>query len=352
MSATLSDLHRSHGAVWEEAAAMPLRYGDPAEEVAALEQGMGVLVWEACGVILLRGPQAGEFLNGVTTNDLKALPVGSLQHHLICANKGKILFEVAVIRTKPEEYLLLTEPGEQQAVAGHLNFYHIREEFQMGQPGLVRLDLIGRGLPALLSGLGIAERSAAGRLGEAPLVTVPDPLGELPRVLALLPVAAAPNLAGRLLAASPPARLIGLEAYEEARIWAGVPRAGVDFTQDFLPAEAALYSHLSFSKGCYVGQEIHARMHHRGHPNRKLVAIDLPELAAAGLAAGSPLFHQGQPAGHMTSLARLSREGRRRGIALVRHAVAQAKAPLALDAESPAVAVLLPLCTDLGVGRR
>ena len=348
MSESLSALQRTHGAVYSEGAAVPLRYGELAAEVEALERGVGILDRQDCGVILLRGAQAGEFLNGITTNDVKTLPVGGLQHHLICANKGKILFEVAAIRTKPEEYLLLTNPGEQEAVAGHLNFYHIREEFQLGQAPLVRLELIGRALPALLAALGIAERSPTGRFAEAPLVTVPDPLGELPRVLALLPPESAPALVERALAAYPPARLVGWEAYEEARIWAGLPRAGADFTADFLPAEAALYTHVSFKKGCYVGQETHARMHYRGHPNRKLAAIDLPEEAAVDLAPGQELFHEGQAVGQITSLARLARAGRRRGIASLRFATLQAGPHLGASAEGAPVAAILPLRTDLG----
>jgi len=322
-----------------------------AEEMALLDGGTGIFRWEDAGVILLRGAQAAEFLSGITTNHVQALAVGALQHQLICANKGKILFEVALVRTKPDAFLLLTAPGESQAVAGHVEFYHVREEFELGEIGFARIDLIGRGAAHLLESQGISACSTAQHFGEGPLVTVPDPLWTPPRIVALLPATHAQAFIERLAAAGKAARPIGAEAYEEARIWAGVPLAGQDFTQDFLPAEATLYTHLSFNKGCYVGQEIHARMHHRGHPNRKLVALDLPDAAGEGLAPRQALFQAGEAAGHITSLSRLPREGRRRAIALVRYAAAQSQAPLSLEAEGAAVARMLPLSTDLGAVR-
>lgn len=352
MTEALIELHRTHGATLAETpgGALPLRYGGLAEEVEVFGSGTGILDLEAAGTILLRGPEAEVYLDGIVSHDVKGQPMGTLRHHLLCANKGKILFDIQLLRTKPGEFLLLTEPGELQGVANHLDFYHVREEFQMGAAGLARLDLIGTGIPELLAGLSIAEHSVEGRFREGPLVTVPAPLDGLPRTIALLPPANAPPLVEALLGASPPARLVGFEAYDEARIWAGMPRFGPDYSRDFLPGEAALYTHLSFDKGCYVGQETHARMHHRGHPNRKLTGVELAEADAAPLEPGAELFHDGQSIGKFTSLARLSREGRRRGIALVRYTVLQERPPLALGPAAEPVVSLFPLATDLGAG--
>jgi len=350
MTPSLSALVRDHGAVMSGEGGLPLHFGDLRPEVAALESGTGVLDLEACGVILLRGPQAAQFLNGLTTNDAVKLAVGAIQPSLISANKGKILFEILLLRTKAEEFLLLTEPGELEAVAGHLNFYHVREELEFGQVPLVRLDLIGPGAGEALRFDSLSDRDMTGRFSGDPLVTVPVGLGELNRIIALTTPAAAAGVAQSILQNSPGSRLVGLEAFDEVRIRQGVPRMGADFDRDFLPAEAGLYTHLSFNKGCYVGQEVHARMQHRGHPNRKLVALSWPESEPAG-EAGAELFHAGEVAGRMTSVTRLSHAGRWHAIALVRFALTHPPTPLSLRAGGEAAVAMRPLATDLGSRR-
>ena len=105
MSATLTDLMQSRGGIIEEGpnGSYPLRFQPLEVEVKTIEKGAGILPREQAGVILVRGPEAQEFLNGLTSNDFAKLRVGGLQPHLFCAGKGKIRFEVEVVRTKPEE---------------------------------------------------------------------------------------------------------------------------------------------------------------------------------------------------------------------------------------------------------
>ncbi len=351
---------------------LPLSFGDLPAEVAAIERGCGLLDWTGRGVIGVRGAEAAVFLNGITTNNVIALPKGRAQESLLCGTKGKILHAVTVVRTGETEFLIVTEPGETQAVASHLEAYHIREDLQLGVAGLMRVDALGPASGPALRSVGIDPAALVNGFAGQPVLAVNLPLGALPRLLLLLPPAAAPGLAQALLGANAAGgggaaaagfagvRLVGLEAWEECRIWAGVPRFGVDYGPEFLPAEAALYGHIAFDKGCYVGQEVHARLHHRGHVNRKLMAVEMPEATAAQLAPGSELRDAPPPApaaGRLTSLARLSRAGRRRGIALVTHAIAQARTALAAaggpaDIGGVADIIVSPLATDLGVVRR
>ena len=130
MTEALIELHRTHGATLAETpgGALPLRYGGLVEEVEVFRSGTGILDLEAAGTILLRGPEAEVYLDGIVSHDVKGQPMGTLRHHLLCANKGKILFDIQLLRTKPGEFLLLTEPGELQGVANHLDFYHVRED--------------------------------------------------------------------------------------------------------------------------------------------------------------------------------------------------------------------------------
>ncbi len=333
---------------------VPLGYGDFGAEAAAVENGAGVMDWSACGVIGVRGPDTAVFLNGVTTNNIKALPKGRAQENLLCATKGKILHAVLVVHTKDDEFLVITEPGEADAVALYIENYHVREDLVLGIAGLSRLDVLGPQAAAAIERLGCAPAPAGAFTSHTqrglPVLALNLPLGGLPRWIVLLPPPAALGVVEALLAA-PRALRVGLDAWEEARIWAGVPRFGVDFGPDHLPAEAGIATHIAFDKGCYVGQEIHARMHYRGHPNRKLVAVRMPDAAAAGMQVGSHLY-QGDPvAGQLTSLARRSRAGQRAGIAMVRYPLAAGGSALAPAAGADASIAVRPLATDLGGSR-
>lgn len=380
---SMQSVTSAHHAVLDQVGGkpLPLGYGDFAAEVEALERGAGVVDLEACGVIGVRGPDAAQFLNGIATNNVKALAIGRPQDNLLCTTKGKILHAVTILRVKEEDYLVVTEPGGLEPVATHLDNYHIQEDLQMGLAGLTRLDVVGPRATEVLRAAGLDPARLMQPYEGAAAVLAAHPLGAVPRVLVLAPAPLAPKLAEALLGAG--ARLAGYEAFEECRLWARVPRFGADYPADYLPAEAAVYTHIAFDKGCYVGQEVHARQHYRGHANRKLVSVDVPEGIAAGMQAGSRLFLGGENVGALTSLSRQARPragdaeaggteaggteagGRqagstevgdtgpvRRGIAVVRYAVAGAGAPLSSAADAPATITIAPLATDLGVAKR
>jgi folate-binding protein YgfZ len=356
MESPLHTLHSARHAVFQDVGGKPVPagYGDFGAEADAVERGAGIMDWSAGGVIGVRGPDAALFLNGVTTNNVKALAKGRAQENLLCANKGKILHAVWIVRTKEDEFLVLTEPGETDAVARHLDSYHVREDLVMGVAGLSRLDVLGPLAPRAVERAGLAL-PAAGMFapnlhGGAPVLTLNLPLGALPRFSLLVPPPAAPGVVEALLN-DPAARLVGLAAWDEARIWSRVPRFPTDFGPDHLPAEAGLYTHIAFDKGCYVGQEIHARMHYRGHPNRKLVAVTIPEAAAARLNVGGDLYEGPEVAGHLTSLAQRGRNGVRAGIAMIRYPLAAERIALAAVAGGPAEVAVAPVATDLGSAR-
>lgn len=97
------------------------------------------------------------------------------------------------------------------------------------------------------------------------------------------------------------------DAYETARVEAGIPRFGADLTPENFPGEAGVLDRaVDFSKGCYPGQETVARMHYRGHPNRKLYRISS---AGERLAPGTPILQGEKTAGSITSAAPLPVDG-------------------------------------------
>jgi folate-binding protein YgfZ len=172
------------------------------------------------------------------------------------------------------------------------------------------------------------------------------------------------------------------------RIAVAEPRFGVEVDEGTIPQETGLVAEsVSFTKGCYLGQEVHARLHYRGHVNRKLMGFELPEAAARVLAPGAALHvpgggaaaaldkpgehgepgehggdggagqaaegqgARGGPAGRVTSLARLAVDGARRGIAMVRYPSSGLPAVLAAAPGGPAEVRLFSLPSDLGAGR-
>jgi folate-binding protein YgfZ len=119
------------------------------------------------------------------------------------------------------------------------------------------------------------------------------------------------------------------EELELRRIESGVPRWEREIDDRILPAEAGLdRTHVSFSKGCYPGQEPVARLHFRGHPNRGLRVVELDEMPEYD----APLLHDGREVGRVTSAARRS-DGTVVALAFVRTEVPD-DAPLALAARA------------------
>jgi folate-binding protein YgfZ len=97
-------------------------------------------------------------------------------------------------------------------------------------------------------------------------------------------------------------RAVGWQAFETARIEAGIPRFGADMDETSIPLECGLESRaVSYTKGCYLGQEVINRIHSVGHVNRELRALRLATNLEPLPKKGDPLFHNGKEAGHITS---------------------------------------------------
>ena len=154
-------------------------------------------------------------------------------------------------------------------------------------------------------------------------------LGRSPRFINLVNIRAIQKFVEKFLKFQK-VGLISLEAFDLIRIDEGVPRAGVDYSTENFPQESALGDHISYNKGCYIGQEPHARMYHRGHPNWLSVWLKIPENSPAFI--GSPLFQSGKKIGEITSYGTIIRdEGFRRGIAMIRHEIAKGNKLLSLE---------------------
>lgn len=312
----LADFHKENRArfVKSEGWSLPTHFGDPGAEYDAVRKGAGWLDLADRAVLSIAGPDSVEWLQGMLSNDVEALGPGEGIPAAVLNIQGKIVADVRVFRTTDAFLVDLHEP----LVAGvleHLNRYLIADEVEIadlsGELAVISIQgpeaetalsalLEGRSLPA--GELRHEEAECAGdRLRVVRATHTGEPGFDL--------VAARTGVAA--MAALPQARRvpwIGSEARETLRIEAGIPRYGVDMDADTLLLETCLDDAVSFTKGCYLGQETVERIHSRGHVNRKLVG-----LMAEGDTVpvpGDPVLVDEGPVGRITSAAASPRFGR------------------------------------------
>jgi len=249
--------------------------------------------------LAVRGPDALEYLQGQVTNDVQALAPGQGCYAALLNPKGRILGDMRVLAITPEELWLDLEGSAKDAVLRELSMYKIGRRVEIADAGAERavLSVIGPRAWDALRRAGLAEGDApAGEhtwvrgAGEVPIVATDTGFDLLVAPAAL--AGARDALAG---AGAPP---VAAEAAEVVRMERGRPRYGIDFGDENLPGEAGIVERaVSFTKGCYVGQEPVARMFHKGHPNRHLRGLAL----AAAVAAGAPVEAAGKEVGRVTS---------------------------------------------------
>jgi folate-binding protein YgfZ len=245
-----------------------------------LREECGLLERAGRGVIAVSGPDAAEYLQGQLTNDVEALDAGEGQYAALLDRKGHMQSDLRVLRPAAEEILLDTEPGARAAVLRHLQMYSIGREVEVVDVSEERaiLSLIGpraveiAGTAVLpenfceSTAIGGIECLAAGTRAGVDLICA---------------ATEAPRLREALLEAG--AVEVSEAAAEILRIESGVPRYGAEMNAETMPAEAGIVEQaVSFTKGCYIGQETVARLHYKGRPNRHLRGLKLSGEAAPG----------------------------------------------------------------------
>ena len=236
----------------------------------------------------VRGPEAASYLNRMVSNEVEALEVGASCEALLLTPKARIVAPLVVLRRAPDDYLLLTEPEAGARVATTL----VRSRF------------------AAKCEIAVEEHRSTLVLGADELVVNHHKVASRDY--------GAPAV--ELLDADPPAGAepVSDEELERLRILARTPRLGRELDDRVMPAEAGLEERaISFTKGCYPGQEPVARLHYRGHPNRglrvlALVGDELPpydaELTLEGKAVGRVTSAAHDPDRGIVALAYVRRE--------------------------------------------
>ena len=318
---------------FEAGAGLPTNYSDRlSEEINLLLNGCGLFDLKACWLIALRGPDAGTFLQGMVTSDVLQLEVGQIHSSLICGNKGKIQHHLLILRSHSNQWIVICDPGEGRSVGTLLDNFHVREDLNLrllNNEEMLRMDLIGPFAENILEKMGHDPDNSQWVFEGTKVLSYRHDLGRSPRFINLVNIGVIQKIVEKVLKFQN-VDLISLEAFDLIRIAEGVPRAGVDYSSENFPQEAALGNHISYNKGCYIGQEPHARMYHRGHPNWLSVWLKIPVKSPA--TAGSPLFQGGKEIGKITSFGEsIKDEGFHRGIAMIRYEIAKENKLLALE---------------------
>lgn len=301
------------------------------------------------GRIWMRDRDRAALLNRLTTNQIEALQPGQGCETVLTSPIGRIIDLLTVI-CLDDGLLVVTSPGRGPAILHHLRkqvFFNDKVQIEDATLQLSQLGLYGPLAKELLAevGLGAVPLHAYAVLAttwrDAPLyIVVARPLGGAGFWL-IGPPAALAQLNRALRSAG--AYTLDADTYHVLRVETGHPAYGRELSLDYIPLETGLWDAVSFAKGCYVGQEIIARMESRGRLAKALRGLRFTGVPKFTSAPGQPIAKleaDGKEAGDLTSIAESPRYGLI-GLGYVRSAYLKGEVPLQ-SAGSAAELVELP----------
>jgi folate-binding protein YgfZ len=288
----LQPTHQQLGATFvdQDGWTVPDSYGDDDKEYAAVRtQGLGLIDLSSRGRIKVSGSEAIMFLNGLITNDMKTLAVNSWMPAIFPTVQGRFVASVRVIRcdngTNPE-FLLETEAVSSATVMKSIERFTLAGDFRvkdvtaettmLSVQGAKSADVVQRSLGVDVSDFGKSHAVAVDWNGSRTTVLRATHTGEDGFDL-IVNNEHAEKLWSTLLGAG--AIPVGGRTLETLRIEAGIPRYGRDIDDSNVVTETNLDDAISYTKGCYLGQEIIIRIKHRGHVAKKLSGLVLENQA-------------------------------------------------------------------------
>ena len=302
-----------------------------AAEHRILTEACGLLDRSERGKLALTGPEAKPFLHGQVTNDIEGLSPGTGCYAAFLSHKGKMQGDLRVLDVGNELWLD-TERETLQSLFTMIHRYKLGSDLELHKRTLQQglLSLIGPDARAVAGAEDLPQaehRNAHGEVDGIPVLFVATDVG----VDLVVDAERTSALADALRARG--ARDVGEDAAEALRVERGRPRFGRDMDDSTIPQEAGINQRaVSFTKGCYVGQETVARLHYRGKPNRHLRGLELtgPAEPGAELRLGDKV------------VGRLGTVAGRRALAIVRREAEPGAAVTVGDGETTAEVVELP----------
>ena len=325
----------------------PSRYSSVAEEYEALHTGVALLDRSYVGRLSFTGEDALDLLNRLSTNDLMGLEVGKGTPTVLTSNKGRILDLIFVLRLA-DHLLVLTGPENRHNVVEWINLYTFSEDVTIQDitEETAMLSVAGpeaAGLLDMLTGmkvssLGRHESLHAGIAGLKTSVVRTD-FARLPGYDLVVPADDGRRLWNELLEEGETVRPkpVGTEALELVRVEQGVPAYGKELSEDYNPLEANLLEFISFTKGCYIGQEVVARLQTYQKVQKRLVGLMWDSDSTPAVHA--ELLLDGRRVGVVTSAVRSPLLKKGIGLGYVRNAQAEPGIVLAVESEGHDIAV-------------
>ena len=312
----------------------------------AASRGIGLADVSDGGRLLMKGSDSLDLLHRLTTQDLLALQPGQGATTVLTSDKGRIV-DLVTCYLFPDHLLLLTSPGNSQAVLEWIDKYTIIEDAETtdvtDSTGLLRFFGPNAGRLAQRLADDEAEELPPGRhvavsLDGMEATLANDASAAGGGFYLLLPANGAHDQAASALESRADGlglTRLGLEAQETLRIEAGRPAFGHEIDQRFNPLEAELRSSISFDKGCYIGQEVVARLDTYKKVSKLLVGLRLPD--APQVERGAKLHADGKERGFVTSVGYSPALQQPIALAYVRTAYATPGTTLSLGADDEAV---------------
>jgi len=342
--AVLALWHRARGGVAPSAGAdpseFPNSYGDLAGEWRAAHESACLFDASERERLLATGPDRVGLLDSLSTNDLKRAAPGTTLETAFLTPRGRLVAD-ARVTVLDDAILLELEAGRSAPLGEHVAAHRVAERAELADASaaLVQLELWGPRAAEVAGAPGLAPgASQAVDAGGTQVVALRSSFGLVLYVPAALAAAAADDLAGRLAAVG--GRPAGRDAIEIARVELGLGRFGLDWDEKTHPLEAGLGRAISYTKGCYVGQEVVAKATYVGRVARLLVRL---EWEGAPAAPGTPLLGARAP-GRLASCAALPDASRVVALGYVRHDAAEPGTRHRVGEGGPEATVLGPPC--------
>jgi glycine cleavage system T protein len=345
----LWEMHASEGVCCGEyhGAWVPLRFTNAQREHLAVRHAVGFLDFSFRARIAARGEDHVSFLHNILSNDIKRLRPAQGTYATLLNVKGQILVDLRVYR-ETDRILLETDADLREKAWQALERYIVMDDVTLERLDAWGLSVQGPRSRELLVAAGLElppleefDHFHATWSGGPLHITRGSSTGE--EGYDLWGSAETTRAAWQALqraAATFEALPCGTEALESLRIEAGIPRYGSELGEDTIPLEAGLLNALSFSKGCYPGQEIVERARSRGHVNWKLVGLTLVGVHVP--APGSKIRADGKEVGEVTSACFSPTLQKPLALAYLRREFSEPGTPVTVDCAGAAQVSVLP----------
>jgi folate-binding protein YgfZ len=253
------------------------------EYSAVRDGGAGLIDLSLRGRILVGGSEAAMFLNGLITNDIKTLAVKSWMPAAFANVQGRLLAAVRIAH-REDGFLIDTENATRETVITLLDRYTLAGDFRLQDltDETQMFSMQGRRAPEIVSGVFGEEAASVERqkivnaqFGDTTVTVIRATHTAEDGFDLFIDANNGSTLRGALTAAG--AVPISNATFETLRIEAGVPLYGIDMDENNVVTETNLDDAVSFTKGCYLGQEIIVRIKHRGHVAKKLSGVMLED---------------------------------------------------------------------------